>query len=56
MEQIVGWEALMIVYGVLLVPTLFGILVGLNLLVWAKSRINYVFIFGMSPHIDMTSL
>lgn len=33
-------------YGVLLVPVLFGLLLGLNLLVWARSSINYVFIFG----------
>ena len=40
----------MLVYGTLLVPTLFVALVGVNLLVWARSRINYVFIFGTSPH------
>jgi hypothetical protein len=34
------------VYGVFLVPVLFGLLLGLNLLVWSLSSINYVFIFG----------
>ncbi|KAH6918027.1 SPX domain-containing protein, partial [Coprinopsis sp. MPI-PUGE-AT-0042] len=45
MEAMPAWEALMMVYAVLLIPTVFSALVGLNLLVWAKSRINYVFIF-----------
>lgn len=44
-----GWGALMLVYATLFVPTLFVSLVGLNLLVWARSRINYVFIFGQFP-------
>lgn len=43
-----AWEALLMVYGVLLIPTVFSALVGLNLLVWAKSRINYVFIFELN--------
>ncbi|KIJ61833.1 hypothetical protein HYDPIDRAFT_169443 [Hydnomerulius pinastri MD-312] len=30
----------------LLLPVLFALLVGLNVLVWARERINYVFIFG----------
>ena len=40
------WGVLLYIYGILLVPLLFSFLVGLNLLVWADSRINYVFIFG----------
>ena len=33
-------------YAVLCVPAFFSFLVGLNVLVWSRSRINYVFIFG----------
>ena len=36
----------MYVYGIFFVPTFFSLLVGVNLLVWARARINYVFIFG----------
>lgn len=45
-EAMPAWEALLMVYAIFLIPTAFTALVGLNLLVWAKSRINYVFIFG----------
>ncbi|KAF8220925.1 EXS-domain-containing protein [Tricholoma matsutake] len=45
-NAIPGWNGLLFMYGVLLVPVLFGLLLGLNLLVWARSSINYVFIFG----------
>jgi hypothetical protein len=30
----------------LLVPVVFGLLLALNLLIWSRYRINYVFIFG----------
>lgn len=46
-EEMRGWGALMLIYGTLFVPTLFVALVGLNILVWARSRINYVFIFEL---------
>ena len=36
----------MFVYGVFAIPALFGLLLGLNFLVWARSSINYVFVFG----------
>ncbi|CAK5274535.1 unnamed protein product [Mycena citricolor] len=42
-----GWDGLMFIYGVLAIPAIFALLVGLNLLVWAHSRINYVFIFEL---------
>jgi hypothetical protein len=45
-EAIPGWDGLLYVYGIVLIPTLFACLTGLNLLVWANARINYVFIFG----------
>lgn len=41
------WDSLLFVYGVILVPVLFSLLVGINLLVWAESRINYSFIFEL---------
>lgn len=46
-NAIPGWNGLLFMYGVLLVPVLFGLLLGLNLLVWARSSINYVFIFEL---------
>ncbi|KAJ7158187.1 EXS family protein/ERD1/XPR1/SYG1 family protein [Mycena crocata] len=45
-DAISGWDGLLFIYGVLAVPVLFALLVGLNLLVWTRARINYVFIFG----------
>ena len=41
-----GWEALLYIYAIMLVPVLLAMLIGLNMLVWARTRINYVFIFG----------
>lgn len=40
-----AWGSLLYIYAIFLVPTLFAFLVGVNLLVWSTSRINYVFIF-----------
>lgn len=40
--QIPGWDALLYVYGTFLIPTFFSFLIGLNMLVWARSRINFV--------------
>ncbi|VDB96024.1 unnamed protein product [Peniophora sp. CBMAI 1063] len=47
--QIPGWDALLYVYGTFLIPTFFSFLIGLNMLVWARSRINFVFIFDLDP-------
>jgi hypothetical protein len=44
--QVPEWDTLVFIYGVLLVPVLFTLLVGVNMAVWSNSRINYVFIFG----------
>ncbi|KAI0792468.1 SPX domain-containing protein [Abortiporus biennis] len=41
-----GWDGLLFVYSIFLVPVVFSLLVGLNLAVWSIARINYVFIFG----------
>ena len=45
-HAIPGYDGLLYVFAVLLVPTLFSLLIGINILVWSRSRINYVFIFG----------
>lgn len=45
-NAIPGYDGLLFVYSILLVPVLFSLLVGLNILVWSRARINYVFIFG----------
>lgn len=47
-SAIPGWDALLFIYGIFLIPVLFALLVGVNLVVWARTRINYVFIFGES--------
>ncbi|KAJ7683001.1 SPX domain-containing protein [Mycena rosella] len=49
-DAIPGWSGLLFIFGVLALPVIFALLVGLNLLVWARARINYVFIF-VSPTI-----
>ncbi|KAG6848027.1 hypothetical protein H0H93_004083, partial [Arthromyces matolae] len=46
-DAIPAWEALLFLYGVVFIPVLFSLLVGINLLVWADARINYVFIFEL---------
>uniref|UniRef100_A0A8H7XW23 Uncharacterized protein n=1 Tax=Psilocybe cubensis TaxID=181762 RepID=A0A8H7XW23_PSICU len=45
-QAIPAWGPLLFIYAILLIPILFTFLVGTNLLVWANSRINYIFIFG----------
>lgn len=46
-EAIPGYDGLLFVYSILLIPTVFSLLVGVNILVWSRSRINYVFIFEL---------
>ncbi|KAI0000209.1 hypothetical protein BJV74DRAFT_766977, partial [Russula compacta] len=41
-----SWGNLLYIYAILLVPALLAFLVGVNMLIWNASRINYVFIFG----------
>jgi hypothetical protein len=41
-----GWDKLLLVYAVFLIPVAHALLMGWNLLVWSKMRINYPFIFG----------
>ncbi|KAF5381280.1 hypothetical protein D9615_008351 [Tricholomella constricta] len=52
-DAIPGWDGLLFIYGVMLVPVLFSVLVGANLLVWARARINYVFIFELDTRTRM---
>ncbi|KAF8306714.1 SPX-domain-containing protein [Clavulina sp. PMI_390] len=40
-----AWAALLQVYGGLLLPVVFAMLISINMLVWKRCRINYVFIF-----------
>lgn len=46
-DSIEAFDALLYIYGVLFIPVCFSLLVGLNVVVWARSRVNYSFIFGM---------
>lgn len=50
-QAIPCWDILLFIYGLIFVPVLYSFLVGFNLLMWAKSRINYVFIFGKDEEI-----
>ncbi|KAF7763567.1 hypothetical protein Agabi119p4_8104 [Agaricus bisporus var. burnettii] len=44
-DSIEAFDALLYIYGVLFIPVCFSLLVGLNVVVWARSRVNYSFIF-----------
>ncbi|KAF8760865.1 EXS family [Rhizoctonia solani] len=46
-EQVPEWHSLLQVYAALSLPVIFVLLVGLNLVAWARARINFVFIFGL---------
>ncbi|KAH0580784.1 hypothetical protein H2248_011943 [Termitomyces sp. 'cryptogamus'] len=52
-DDIPAWDALLFLYGVFLIPILLLFLVGINLLVWARARINYVFIFELDTRTRM---
>ena len=43
------WNSLLLVYAGLFLTTMFACLFGINMYVWAKSRINYKFIFEFDP-------
>lgn len=45
-QAIPAYNGLLFVYGILFIPVFFSLMVGLNILVWSKTRINYGFIFG----------
>ncbi|KAG1776330.1 EXS family protein/ERD1/XPR1/SYG1 family protein [Suillus placidus] len=44
-----SWDIILFIYSIFLIPMLLVLLVGLNLVVWARERINYVFIFVGPP-------
>ncbi|QRW04806.1 xenotropic and polytropic retrovirus receptor 1 [Ceratobasidium sp. AG-Ba] len=46
-EQIPEWAALLQVYAALSIPVLFSLLIGLNVVAWARARINFIFIFEL---------
>lgn len=43
-----SWDIILFIYSIFLIPTLLALLIGLNLVVWARERINYVFIFELN--------
>jgi hypothetical protein len=45
-QRIPAWSSLLQIYLGFFIPVMFGLLVSLNIVVWAYVRINYVFIFG----------
>ncbi|KAJ1311454.1 hypothetical protein OPQ81_009943 [Rhizoctonia solani] len=46
-EQIPEWAALIQVYAALCIPVIFSLLLGLNMIAWARARINFIFIFEL---------
>jgi xenotropic and polytropic retrovirus receptor 1 len=48
-ERVPGWSSLLQIYLAFFIPVVFGLLVSLNVIVWAYVRINYIFIFGELP-------
>lgn len=45
-RRAIPWDALLLVYATFTIPLLFTLLIGVNVLVWSKARINYILIFG----------
>ncbi|KAG8991558.1 hypothetical protein FRB94_012433 [Tulasnella sp. JGI-2019a] len=46
-NRILLWQTLLEAYATLAMPTILSLLIGLNVLVWSRKRINYVFIFEL---------
>ncbi|KAG8954239.1 hypothetical protein FRC04_000461 [Tulasnella sp. 424] len=46
-QELPYWGALLEVYSALAIPVVFSLLIGLNMITWAKKRLNYVFIFEL---------
>lgn len=40
------WDTLLYIYSILVLPVLLALLIGINILVWTRKRINYAFILG----------
>ncbi|KAG0260556.1 hypothetical protein BG011_001829 [Mortierella polycephala] len=47
--EIPYWDSLLLVYAGMFLTTLFACLFGVNMYVWARSKINYKFIFEFDP-------
>ncbi|KAG8875061.1 hypothetical protein FRB97_005453 [Tulasnella sp. 331] len=45
--QLHVWGSLLEAYATLAIPTIFSLLIGLNMLAWSRKRLNYVFIFEL---------
>ncbi|KAG6377203.1 EXS family-domain-containing protein [Boletus reticuloceps] len=41
-----SWNILLLIYSIFLIPVAMVLLVGINIIIWARSKINYVFIFS----------
>ena len=54
-DRIPGLTALLLVYATISIPVIFSLLVGINILVWTKLRINHPFIFGECNATSKTS-
>ncbi|KAH0835834.1 EXS family-domain-containing protein [Lanmaoa asiatica] len=48
-NSLASWNILLYIYSIFLVPALLALLIGINIAVWARERINYVFIFELNP-------
>jgi hypothetical protein len=46
-QAIPCWDILLFLYSLIFVPVLYSFLLGMNLVVWARSRINYAFILDL---------
>lgn len=46
-QELPYWRALLEVYSALAIPVVFSLLIGLNMITWARKRLNYVFIFEL---------
>lgn len=45
-DKLPSWKVLLYVYSILGMPAILALLVGVNIHVWVRERINYPFIFG----------
>ncbi|KAG9046374.1 hypothetical protein FS837_004550 [Tulasnella sp. UAMH 9824] len=41
------WRVMLEIYSALAIPVVFSLLIGLNMIAWARKRLNYVFIFEL---------
>ncbi|THH12162.1 hypothetical protein EW145_g196 [Phellinidium pouzarii] len=53
--SLLEWSALLYVYIVFMIPVVFSLLVGINIWLWNRSRINYQFIFELDVRTQLDS-